>query len=236
LIDDYEARLPPGGWPNWVLGNHDRPRIASRVGPEQARIAAMLLLTSRGTPTIYYGDEIGMDEVMVPRNRVRDPLGMNIPVGALGRDGCRTPMQWEANDHAGFSEVEPWLPVSDDFLTRNVATQRADSGSIYNLHRGLIHLRRTRPALVVGAYKPLKASGDLLLFVRHLEADQLLIALNFGSEPISVSFTSGSLVGRLLLSSAGDRQAEKVSQAVDLRPNEGVVIELLDQWAECRRI
>jgi alpha-glucosidase len=87
------------------------------VGPEQARIAAMLLLTSRGTPTIYYGDEIGMDQVTVPRDRLRDPVAMNIPGGGLGRDGCRTPMQWDASEHAGFSKVEPWLPICDDFRT-----------------------------------------------------------------------------------------------------------------------
>jgi alpha-glucosidase len=104
-----EAALPAGGWPNWVLGNHDRPRIASRVGSAQARIAAMLLLTLRGTPTIYYGDEIAMDEVEIAPDRLRDPLGKNAAGPALGRDGGRTPMRWDATRHAGFSATEPWL-------------------------------------------------------------------------------------------------------------------------------
>ena len=91
LIAEYEAALPAGGWPNWVLGNHDRPRIASRVGPDQVGIAAMLLLTLRGTPTIYYGDEIAMKEVAIAPDQVRDPLGKNVPGQDLGRDGCRTP-------------------------------------------------------------------------------------------------------------------------------------------------
>src|SRR5207237_2295339 len=95
LIDEYEAALPEGGWPNWVLGNHDRPRIASRVGLTQARVAAMLLLTLRGTPTIYYGDEIGMANVEVPPELVCDPLGRSFP--ALGRDGARAPMRWDGN-------------------------------------------------------------------------------------------------------------------------------------------
>src|SRR5690606_12965256 len=89
LIEDYEALLPPGGWPNWVLGNHDRPRVAGRVGEGQARIAAMLLLTLRGTPTIYYGDEIGMPQVPIPRDRVHDPVEVNMPDQGLGRDGAR---------------------------------------------------------------------------------------------------------------------------------------------------
>jgi alpha-glucosidase len=91
LIAEYEAALPPGGWPNWVLGNHDRPRIAGRVGRDQARIAAMLLLTLRGTPTIYFGDEIGMEQVAIPLERVRDPFQRNVPGLLVGRDGCRTP-------------------------------------------------------------------------------------------------------------------------------------------------
>jgi alpha-glucosidase len=103
LIDSYEAALPEGGWPNWVLGNHDRPRIAARVGSAQARIAAMLLLTLRGTPTIYYGDEIGLEQAPIPPGRIRDPLARNVPGLNLGRDGARTPMQWSAKLNAGFS-------------------------------------------------------------------------------------------------------------------------------------
>src|SRR5262249_15169959 len=109
LIDEYERALPPGGWPNWVLGNHDRPRRASRVGAAQAPVAAMLLLTLRGTPTLYYGDEIGMAQVDIPPDKIHDPVAHTLPGLGLGRDGCRTPMQWDAGPHAGFSAVEPWL-------------------------------------------------------------------------------------------------------------------------------
>jgi alpha-glucosidase len=101
LIAEYEDALPKGGWPNWVLGNHDRPRIASRVGKGQAAVAAMLLLTLRGTPTIYYGDELGMRQVEISRDRVRDPFERNVPGIGIGRDGCRTPMQWEASANGG---------------------------------------------------------------------------------------------------------------------------------------
>ena len=104
---DYEKALPVGAWPNWVLGNHDRPRVASRVGPEQARVAAMLLLTLRGTPTLYYGDEIGMRQIPIAPEQVRDPFEKNVPGIGVGRDGCRTPMQWDASAYAGFSTAEP---------------------------------------------------------------------------------------------------------------------------------
>jgi alpha-glucosidase len=123
LAKRYEASLPPGAWPNWVLGNHDRSRIASRVGPRQARVAAMLLLTLRGTPTLYYGDELGMRDVAVPPTQVQDPWERNVPGLGLGRDPERTPMQWSAAPQAGFSSGQPWLPVAADFAAVNVETE-----------------------------------------------------------------------------------------------------------------
>jgi alpha-glucosidase len=226
LIDEYEAALPAGGWPNWVLGNHDRPRIASRVGQEQARIAAMLLLTLRGTPTIYYGDEIGMEQAVLTPDRICDPLERNVPGLGIGRDGCRTPMQWDDSPNSGFSAIAPWLSVAERIRERNVAFQRSDPGSIYQLYRRLIALRRRREALMRGAYRPLVASGDLLLYVRELAGERLLIALNFGEEPMAATFASGSLIGRLLVSCYGDRNDEPVTGSVDLRAHEGVIVEL----------
>ena len=105
LIGEYEAALPEGGWPNWVLGNHDKPRLATRVGRAQARVAAMLLLTLRGTPTLYYGDEIGMCDVPIAPDQVVDPRELNWPGIGLGRDPCRSPMQWDASTNGGFSTI-----------------------------------------------------------------------------------------------------------------------------------
>jgi alpha-glucosidase len=123
MIGQYEGLLPPGAWPNWVLGNHDRPRLASRVGSDQTRVAAMLLLTLRGTPTLYYGDELGMENGLIPAERIRDPLERNMPGGGLGRDPCRTPMQWDGSAKAGFTSGEPWLPVGSDRGTVNVQSE-----------------------------------------------------------------------------------------------------------------
>jgi alpha-glucosidase len=226
LVDEYEAALPPGGWPNWVLGNHDKPRIATRVGVDQARIAAMLLLTLRGTPTLYYGDEIGMKQVPIPAERVQDPFEKNVPGRGLGRDGARTPMQWDATAHAGFSQVEPWLPLAGDFHSENVANEYADRTSIYHLYRRLIATRKARVSLQIGAYQPIVAGGDLLLFVRAHSNERMLIALNLGADAAAVEFSAGRLAGRVLVSVLGDRDGEAVERSIDLRGNEGLVIEL----------
>jgi alpha-glucosidase len=226
LIDDYEAALPPGGWPNWVLGNHDQPRIAGRVGPDQARIAAMLLLTLRGTPTIYYGDEIGMPQMPIPPDRVRDPFERNVPGIGCGRDGARTPMQWDATPHAGFSRVEPWLPVATGFGRDNVERERLDPTSIYNLYRQLIAVRRRSPALLVGHYRPIVTNGDLLLFVREHETERILVGLNLGGGTIVVKFPDQQLRGELVVSSAGDCGGTAVHGEITLRANEGVVMTL----------
>lgn len=226
LVDDYEAALPAGGWPNWVLGNHDRPRIASRAGPAQARVAAMLLLTLRGTPTIYYGDEIGMPQVPIAPDRVRDPFEKNVPGIGVGRDGARTPMQWDGTRYAGFSEREPWLPLAAEAVTENVANQEADATSMLNLYRRLIGLRRARPALSLGGYRPVVAHGDLLLFVRELGDERILVALNLGPDATAIDFAAADLHGRVLASTSADRDGERVDGSIDLRGDEGLVIAL----------
>src|SRR5262249_38356815 len=223
LIAEYEAALPPDGWPNWVLGNHDRPRLASRIGRDQARIAAMLLLTLRGTPTIYYGDEIGMPQAAIPPDRVQDPFEKHVPGIGVVRAGCRTPLQWSAARAAGFTSGGRWRPLGDDFRSENVGSQRADPASILNLHRRLIALRRVRPALTAGAYRPLAAQGDLLLYRREHADDQVTVALNLGAEPITVLLDAMSSDARVLVSSHADREGEPITGESDLRGNEGLI-------------
>ena len=226
LVDRYEAALPAGGWPNWVLGNHDRPRLASRVGPEQAPLAAMLLLTLRGTPTLYYGDEIGMRQVPIAPENVRDPFERNMPGLGLGRDGCRTPMQWDASAFAGFSTVAPWLPLAADFAGSNVASQRAEASSLFNLYRRLIAVRRVRPALTRGAYRSVTTAGDILAFVRETDGDRVLVALNFGAGPAAVALPSVASAGTVLVASGADRDGENVGLSFALRGHEGAIVAL----------
>ena len=223
IIADYERALPAGAWPNWVLGNHDRPRVASRVGREQARVAAMLLLTLRGTPTLYYGDEIGMHQVAIAPDDVRDPFEKNVPGIGVGRDGCRTPMQWDATPFAGFSTRTPWLPLPGDFLEENVVNLAADGRSILHLYKALIALRQKLPALQSGDYVPIAAEGDLLLYRRQSEAAAVVIALNLGAEPISIA-SEAIGHGEILLSTILDRRGEKIAGSLDLRGDEGVII------------
>jgi alpha-glucosidase len=224
IIAEYEAALPAGAWPNWVLGNHDRPRVASRVGRDQARVAAMLLLTLRGTPTLYYGDEIGMPQVAIAPNQVRDPFEKNVPGIGVGRDGCRTPMQWDATLYAGFSTSTPWLPLSDDFPQENVVNLDANGQSILSLYKALIRLRKKLPQLTSGNYVPIGADGDLLLYRRQNEAKAVVIALNLGANPLSIASDAAGLNGEILLSTFMDRQGENIRGTLDLRGNEGAII------------
>ena len=179
-INTYEASLPAFAWPNWVLGNHDKPRVASRVGPEQAKIAALLLLTLRGTPTMYYGDEIGMEDVNVPADEARDPVAKAFPGIRLGRDPERTPMQWSAEPNAGFSSGQPWLPIAEDYEQTNVEKQRQDDGSLLAFYRRLLEFRQKEPALQIGRYLPAGQKRNVFAFVREHGETTLLIAANLG--------------------------------------------------------
>ena len=225
LIGQYEAALPPDAWPNWVLGNHDRSRLASRIGPAQARVAAMLLLTLRGTPTIYQGEEIGMVDVPIPPALVQDPWERRVPGLGLGRDPVRTPMPWQDGPKGGFTIGEPWLPLGPAGTGITVAEQERDPRSLLALYRALLRLRRAEPALSVGSIGNVRASGSVLYFQRQLGPRTLLVALNFGNKRQLCTLHGGG--GRILLSSALDRQAGcHVSDALRLGPNEGAVMAL----------
>jgi alpha-glucosidase len=221
-IADYEAALPPGGWPNWVLGNHDQSRIASRVGPGQARVAAMLLLTLRGTPTIYYGDEIGMLDVPIPPGLARDPARLHGLTG--GRDPERTPMRWDGTPAVGFTTGAPWLPIGTDVDGINVERQRDAPASMLRLYRALLALRRSEPALSVGAWALIHAHGALLAYERTVPGRRLVVALNLGATTLEADLPSVP-DGRVLISTALDRSGAAVAGHVSLRPNEGVIVE-----------
>ena len=222
----YEGALPAGAWPNWVLGNHDQPRVASRVGAAQARVAAMLLLTLRGTPTLYFGDELGMPDVPIPPHLARDPQQLNMPELQIGRDPERTPMPWDAGPGAGFTTGQPWLPIVEGTTTMSVAAQRDHPGSMLALHRALIALRHAEPALHRGDYRPVYTAGDALAYGREWRGRGFLVALNLGATPAVVRPVTFELRGTVALQTSLGREGERVEDEVRLGPNEGVVVRL----------
>ena len=224
-VDEYEAALPRGAWPNWVLGNHDRPRIASRVGRPAARLAALLLLTLRGTPTWYYGDELGMEDVPVPPEQAHDPVARIALGKGLGRDPERSPMQWSAAPHAGFSTVTPWLPLAADYQEANVAAEQADPHSHLALVRALLALRRATPALHAGAYAPVDAGHpDIFAYLRTAGRDRVLVVLNLGTEASTCPLGGLGTTGTILAATGMARQGAVPLAAVPLGPHEGLVI------------
>nr|WP_317892436.1 alpha-amylase family glycosyl hydrolase [uncultured Sphingomonas sp.] len=220
-IAEYEAALPPGGWPNWVLGNHDRSRIASRVGEAQARVAAMLLLTLRGTPTLYYGDELALADVTIPPGRAVDPQELREP--GRGRDPVRTPMPWDESARAGFTTGDPWLPLNPDHPTRNVAVQRDDPASMWTLTRALLMLRKNTPALSVGSWHLVEGEGRLLAYERRDGDTRVLVALNLGATPVEMNVSHWAAGCRPLLSTLAGGTGP-VEGLLRLRGNEGMIL------------
>ncbi|WP_395665678.1 alpha-amylase family glycosyl hydrolase [Methylocella sp.] len=223
MIEAYEALLPQGAWPNWVLSNHDRPRVAARVGSAQARVAAMLLMTLRGTPTLYYGDEIGIGPVEVPPERVRDPWALREPHLSVGRDPVRTPMQWDASANAGFSQAEPWLPLTPDWAARNVATQARDPCSMLSLTRALLALRKASRCLTLGSWRRLDAPAGVLAYERAFADERRLVALNLSAAPKLWTPPAGEAL-EIALSTTLARAGEKVGAQLALQPDEGVIL------------
>lgn len=229
LVDSYEAALPPDGWPNWVLGNHDQHRIATRVGAAQARVANMLLLTLRGTPTTYYGEEIGMRDVKIPPEFIQDPPAVNQPEIAdeVGRDPERTPMQWDSSPNAGFAPagVQPWLPLAGDYATNNVAVQSADPASMLSLYRALAALRTAEPALHSGDFQSV-ASGSEAIFA-YVRGGRFLIVLNFTDQPQTVDLsTTGSATAVVALSTTMTRSGGVDLSTLEIGSDEGVILRL----------
>jgi alpha-glucosidase len=224
LIEQYECALAGGEerWPNWVLGNHDRSRVASRIGAAQARVAAMLLLTLRGTPTIYQGEEIGMEDVPIPTQAVCDPWEKNVPGLGLGRDPERTPMQWDASEGAGFTNGDPWLPLSGDHAVLNVKQQRSEARSMLSLYRALLALRRAEPALSIGVHVKAEAIGSVLTYRRFHAGRWITVALNFSDQPQTLK--NGADAHDVLISTHLDRATRESGDTLKLRPNEGIVM------------
>ncbi len=225
-INEYEASVPEGAWPNWVLGNHDKSRIASRVGRAQARVAAMLLLTLRGTPTMYYGDELGMTDVPIPVDKIQDPPEKNVPGRGLGRDPERTPMQWNSEENAGFSAVEPWLPVSSDFHEYNVEREKLSEDSFLNLYRQLLDLRRQEAAFSVGRFTPVYGDSKVIAYGRDYEEDSFLVILNLSHE-VTDFHHPHSAEGTVVLDTSGARRRGfDFNGRVTLEADQGLIVKM----------
>lgn len=219
VVEEAESILPADAWPTYTLSNHDFPRHISRYqkGDEteaRARAAAVMLMTLRGTPFIYYGEEIGMRDVDIPFLGARDPVG---------RDRCRTPMQWSAERNGGFtSSYKPWLPLGD-CSEANVARQSSDPRSLLALYQRLIRLRKRTPALTDGTYRTLEAAPvDCFAFCREQADRRVAVAINFSDSRRRVAAGRG----RLVLSTNPDRDEEEVKGSLPLGANEAAIIEL----------
>jgi alpha-glucosidase len=176
----------------------------------------------RGTPTIYYGEEIGMKDVLIAPERVQDPAEKNEPGLGLGRDPQRTPMPWDGSLLAGFTTGTPWLPLGPDHARANVTAMSESPESLLNLYHRLIELRRGNPVLTHGAIEAVGVEGNVLRYERRQGNDRLAIALNLSQKPAQVSVFSG----RVLLSTHFDRAGEDVDQALSLRADEGIVVQV----------
>lgn len=226
LIGELESSLPDWAWPNYVFGNHDQSRPATRYGARQARVCAVLLLTLRGTPTIYYGDELGMTDVAIPRDRRQDPW--QIDTGGPGRDMCRTPMQWNDDVHAGFTSAGamPWLPLGQDYTKQNAVNEMQDKESDLSLWRRLLRLRKNSSALQSGNLTLLNSGEDnCLAYVRSHETESFLVAANI-DPGLKVLKLPEAYLGKAVVSSVMRPTDLLRGDRLTLQPDEATVYRL----------
>ncbi|MEO0565016.1 MAG: alpha-amylase family glycosyl hydrolase, partial [Chloroflexota bacterium] len=205
-LTEYYSALPDGAVPSIVFGNHDRERLATRYAVENARSAHLLMLTMWGVPTIYYGDELGMpDGTILPHQRQDPFVGEGLNAG-VGRDPQRTPMQWDEAPNAGFTtpDAEPWLPIGTTFAS-NVAKQERDATSTLAFNRALLTLRRESAALSHGSLQFLTPpAAGLIAYERRAPGERMLVAVNFGDDPVAVDISGVSSWVEVVLSTAID--------------------------------
>ncbi len=229
-IQRYYDALPKGAWPNFVIGSHDEHRFATRYGPENARTAQMLLLTLWGTPTMYYGDEIGMEDVTIPPERIQDPWELQVPGLGLGRDPERTPMQWDDSDNAGFAAagVETWLPVGENYRQVNAAAEEPDPASHLNFTRRLLKLRRDLPVLHrEGTFTFLDdLPDDVLAYTRQHDGDRALIMLNYSDQHHTLDLSTLGTGGEILINTTAERSGPVDLAALELSPHEGLLVKI----------
>jgi alpha-glucosidase len=217
-IDEFETAIPKNGFAAYVLGNHDRSRLASRTGQHHARAMAVVQLSLPGAKFIYYGEELGMENVAIPPGKAHDPSKQS-------RDPERTPMQWSPQEHAGFTTGMPWLPVSQDYKRRNVATMERDERSILSLYRHMAKVGR-HPALAHGRYEPFDTGqAQIFCFRRVYKDQQVLVMINFDHKVRKI--TPNLNLDRILASSTMTWTEEPLEQQITLHPWEAIVVALM---------
>lgn len=211
-IDETAARFDPvDAWPAWVLSNHDFPRHADRFGSDaRARAAAVLLLTLRGTPFVYQGEELGLVDAEVPAADRLDPGG---------RDGCRAPLPWTAAPDHGWPGSRPWLPFAANVDGHDVASERRDPRSVLHLYRALLTARRASPALQTGRFRWIDAPEPVLAYRREAPGDERLVAVNTGSQAVAVAAP-----GDWIVEVSADRVGEGARYDGTLGPDGAVVL------------
>ncbi len=188
------SKIPDNAWACNVLSNHDLKRSFNRIPhrlnkTEKAKIEAVLLLSLKGSPFIYYGEEIGMKNSLLKYSHIKDPLGKRYWPLYNGRDGARTPMQWDSSKNAGFSENNPWLPVNADYKIKNLENQQKDENSIYNVYARLIKLRKKYPSLQKGSYNVLhKGENGVFAYCRKYNDECIIVVLNFTNKEKNIDF------------------------------------------------
>ena len=222
FIARYDAAVPAWGWPTYVLGNHDQDRLVTRIGAEQARVAALFLLTVRGAPYIWQGEELGLPNGEVAPEDYQDPQGINL---GISRDMCRTPFHWNGGPNAGFTTGKPWLPIASTWRTLNVEAEDADPRSSLTLYRRLLALRRAHPALHAGTMTLLETPLPVVAWLREEDDERFLTLLNLSGEAHLVSHPALG-EGEIVLSTALDRAGVADLAALTLRPNEGLLVKL----------
>lgn len=227
FVDNFESMLGIDEVPTYVLGNHDQPRIASRFDEARAHTLAMLLLTLRGMPFIYYGEELGLKSITIPLDKRRDIFSIEDHARSTGRDPARTPMQWDASKYAGFSSAEPWLPVSRDYKIRNIETQSGDPKSMLNFYRDLIHFRNGSKILLHGSYRSIHTnSKNVYSYLRQYGQKTLLIMLNFSNDIIIEPIHTSTTIEVMCTTYMDKPSGQIIDSEITLRPYEGYVLKI----------
>jgi len=223
-INEYISALPTGAWPNWVLGNHDKSRIASRIGLQKARAASLLLLSLPGTLTIYNGEELGMQDVPIRPEEVQDPAEKRQPGIGMGRDPERTPIPWDNSQFCGFTSGEPWLPIGDANRAANVELSRTDPASMLSFYQRLLRIRREEPALVSGRLTNMSSGDSVLQFLRSDGNSRFRFVMNLSEEPREILVESGAIA----VCTNPRRDGEAVNGTVYVEAAEALLIKAKD--------